>query len=410
METNQERLREIIEEIALHNDTPEDGVSRFSYGKKDAEVREYLMEICRDIGLAVRVDGAGNIFARMQGTKPELPIVLSGSHIDSVKNGGRFDGLVGCIGALEAVRVMKENGYQPQNSIDVAFFAEEEGSNFQVPVMGSKLITGKLSVEDIKKTYNAEGQSAYEVIKNAGFDPDQIPHQLLKKGDIKAMIELHIEQSVLLDAEKHTIGIVSGIAGLKWIKVTLKGKTNHAGATPMHIRKDPMVAAGRIIGEIDQIASSVNNTAVATVGNLEVQPNIPNAIPGIVTFIVDVRDVDNFGIDEIIKRIHEITEKHARDNEVTFEIEGIASSTPIKIPQYLKEAMEVCAKELELDYIMMPSGAVHDSNYIAEVTDVGMIFVPSKDGRSHVRDEFTDWKDIKAGADLLLRTLMRLTS
>lgn len=411
MQTDKNRIREIIETIASYNAVdPIEGVSRFSYSDYDLQVREYLIGICESIGLKVRVDAVGNVFARLEGSDDSLPVVMSGSHIDSVKEGGRFDGVVGSVGALEAVRVMVENGFKPKNSIDVVFFAEEEGSNFQVPVMGSKILTGKLSLDDVKNIKNAEGVSAYDVIKNAGFDPDNIPNDVIRPGQVKNMIELHIEQSVRLDMEGHTIGIVSGIAGLQWITVTLEGVQNHAGATPMHLRQDPMVAASCIISEIDKIAKSINDTIVATVGNIEVIPNIPNAIPKEVTFVVDVRDIQEDTIQNCVDQIKAITEKYANENGVKFKVKKTASSTAIKVPDDIKKIMVDEAEKLGSDYILMPSGAVHDSNYMAEVTDVAMIFVPSVDGRSHVKEEFTEWDDIKAGADLLLNTLMAISS
>ena len=404
MQSNRDRIKEMIEYVSTFNDaTPGEGISRFSYSENDAKVRKYLIGICEDIGLKVRVDAVGNVFARFVGSDENLPVIMSGSHIDSVKNGGRFDGLVGSIGALEAVRVMIEEGYKPKNSIDVVFFAEEEGSNFQVPVMGSKLLTGKLTVDDIKRIKNEEGVTAYEIIKNAGYDPDNMPNDVIVPGMVKNMIELHIEQSVRLDQEGHTIGIISGIAGLNWFTITLEGVQNHAGATPMFLRKDPMVVASKVIAEIDGIAKKINDTIVATVGHIEVTPNIPNAIPKEVKFVVDVRDIQQETIQRCVDEIKEATMKYAKENGVKFTVEKIASSEAIKINDCIKDVMVEQAEKLNLDYVLMPSGAVHDSNYMAEVTDVAMIFVPSVDGRSHVKEEYTDWDDIKAGVDLLLQ-------
>ncbi|MGI6257511.1 MAG: Zn-dependent hydrolase [Anaerovoracaceae bacterium] len=410
METREDRLREMIETLADLTDTPGEGVNRFSYGENDKKAREYLTSICRKLGLSVRTDGGGNVFARLEGSLPQAPPVMTGSHIDSVKNGGRFDGIVGSVAALEAVRVMVEHDHRPKHPIDVVFFAEEEGSNFQVPVLGSKLLVGKLGISDLKGIKNHQGETAYEVMKKAGIEPDRITGDVIKPDQVKAMIELHIEQSVRLDVEKKPIGIVIGIAGLNWLKVTLKGCTNHAGATPMGLRQDPMVGAAKIISEIPKIAGSVSDTAVATVGNLEVAPNIPNAIPGEVTFVVDVRDITEEGIAGVVGKIGEATEKYARQEKLTWETEIIATTVPIKVEDYMVDMMTGCATEADLEYLLMPSGAIHDSNYIAEVTDVGMIFVPSVDGRSHVKDEFTKWSDIKAGADLLLKTLMEIAS
>ncbi|MHB8063983.1 MAG: M20 family metallo-hydrolase [Ruminiclostridium sp.] len=410
METSKERLKEVIEALSKINSMGGPGISRFTYSDDDLKARKYLLDICNQIGLQVRVDAVGNVFARFEGRDPSLPPILTGSHIDSVKSGGAFDGIVGTVGALECVRVMKENNYIPKCPIEVVFFSEEEGSNFKVPVMGSKVLVGKLGIDDLKCIFNSDGISSYDMAKNAGFNPDNIPNDVLKKGDIKAMIELHIEQSVRLDMEHHTIGIIQGIAGLKWYKVSFKGKQNHAGATPMNLRQDPMCAAAECIAKVKHIARSINDTAVATVGQIEVIPNIPNAIPAEVSFSVDVRDISKAGIEGIVEKLLMTASVAAQENGCCYTADCTATSEVIEIKPYMVETMEVIAKEHKFDYILMPSGAVHDSNYMAEITDVGMIFVPSIDGRSHVPEERTKFEHIKVGADLLLYTLMKLSS
>ena len=409
MQTNMARIKDDIKRLAEFSDTPGQGVSRFSFGDQDKKAREYLLSLFSGLGLAVRVDAVGNIFARLEGSEPSLPVLMSGSHIDSVKNGGKFDGIVGCVCAIEVVRVLKENNYQPKHPIEIVIFAEEEGSNFKVPVLGSKVLAGKLDKSDLEKAVSEAGVSAYDVIKNAGYHPENISGCVLKKDSIKAMLEVHIEQSVRLDMEGHTIGIVSGIAGLNWLEITIQGVSNHAGATPMHLRNDALCAAAKIIAGVGDIARKTSPTAVATVGRVEVQPNIPNAIPKLARFTVDIRDIDQSCIDKITGEVAETAEKAAKDNGVTCKIEKLATSKPIFIPDYLIATLEENAKKLGLDYILMPSGAVHDSNYMAEVTDVCMIFVPSIDGRSHVPEENTRYEDIKAGADLLLATLIGLS-
>lgn len=399
----------MIEIIATYNDTPNEGISRFSYGENDKKVREYLISLCQELGLKVRTDAVGNIFARLDGVYQDSSVIMTGSHIDSVKNGGRFDGIAGSVCALEAIRVMVENGYQPQSPIEIVFFAEEEGSNFDIPVMGSKLLVGKLGIDDLKTFKTAQGVSAYQVMKNAGLDPDSIDRDVIRPGQVKNMIELHIEQSVRLNKEQHTIGIVNGIAGLRWVKYTLIGCQNHAGATPMHLRQDPMNVAARIIAEVNSVAASVSDTLVMTAGKVDIKPNISNIIPAEAEFVLDIRDINDGNINEAVEKINHIAEIYASDGDVSLTIEDIANSKAIKISDKIIEEMQRQASDLELDFILMPSGAVHDSNYMAEVTDVGMIFVPSVDGRSHVKEEFTKWSDIKAGADLLLNTLVAIS-
>lgn len=408
METNFSRIKETITDMSKFN-SQGPGISRFSYSSDDLKARKYLLDICESIGLKVRVDAVGNIFARYEGQQPELEPVVSGSHIDSVKSGGMFDGIVGSIGALECARVMRENGYIPKRPYEVVFYAEEEGSNFQVPVMGSKILTGKLGLDDLYKMKTLDGETAYDTIKKAGFNPDNIPDDVIEKGRIKASVELHIEQSVRLELEHHTIGIIEGIAGCQWYRVTFKGKQNHAGATPMHLRQDPMCAASECISQVKDMAKETTSTAVATVGFIEAKPNIPNAIPAEVSFTVDIRDISNKSMDDIAAKLKAAADKAAENNGCEVVCECGATSKAIEIKDYMKNIMREEADKLGLDYIFMPSGAVHDSNYMAEITDVGMIFVPSIDGRSHVPEEKTDFDDIKAGADLLLNTILKLT-
>lgn len=410
MEVDKDRMKREIDYLASLNDTPDNGTTRFSYSENDQIARNYLIEQFNMLGLNIRIDGVGNMFATYEGNEPSLPAIYVGSHIDSVKNGGRFDGVVGVIAALEAVRVMKSENHKPKHSIVISIFAEEEGSNFQVPVMGSKILVGKLSLDDIKTITNPDGLSAYDVIKNAGYNPDNISNEVLKKGSIKAMLEMHIEQSVRLDKERHPVGIVNGIAGLQWLKVKLIGCTNHAGATPMYLRNDPLVMAGKMIADIYEKVKEISDTTVATVGHIEVKPNIANAIPGDVVFTVDIRDINQSGIDRMVDAVYELAEVYSNRYGVKAIIEKLAKSETIKIEQYIIDIMLKNANELGIDCILMPSGAVHDSNYMAMVTDVGMIFVPSIDGRSHVNEEQTDWDDIKTGGDLLLATLLDLSS
>lgn len=410
MEVNGNRIKHEMEHLSNYNDTPGDGITRFSYSKNDISVREYLLKQFEDLGLSVRVDSVGNIFATLIGEDPELLPVYCGSHIDSVKNGGMFDGMVGVIAALEVVRVIVTESYRPKRSIVVVIFSEEEGSNFQVPVLGSKVLVGKLGVDDLKSIKNGDGRTAYEIIKAAGFNPDSISQDIIPKGSIKAMVELHIEQSVRLDKEKHPIGIVNGIAGLQWLKVTVKGCSNHAGATPMNLRNDALVATSQMVVDISEGVKTISNTTVATVGHVEIKPNIPNAIPGEVKFTVDIRDIFQENIDRMVGMVFEMATKYSDKYEVQIEVEKLAKSETIKIPEYMLKSMEENAKRRNIDYILMPSGAVHDSNYMASVTDVGMIFVPSIDGRSHVKEEYTSWDDIKLGGDLLLATILDLAT
>ena len=244
------------------------------------------------MGLQVKVDGVGNIRARWQGKDPEKPSIMIGSHLDTVLHGGKFDGVLGVVAALGVVRVLNEQQVRLEVPVEIIVFAEEEGSNFGSVCAGSKALTGRYSIQDLKRIKNPEGLSMYQAAEKFGLKPERLSRELLRPDEVQAMLELHIEQGGVLDSLKIPIGIVEAIAGSKWLRVEIEGIPNHAGATPMGMRKDPMTAAAQIIAEIDKIVrEKAFATTVGTVGKFDCQPNIPNCIPEKVIFIVDLRDV-----------------------------------------------------------------------------------------------------------------------
>lgn len=409
METDLERLKKHIERLYQFNATPNQGCTRFSYSKEDQQARDYLIGEFKALGLKVSIDAVGNIRARLEGSDPEAPVVMSGSHIDTVLHGGKFDGVVGVVGALEAVRAIIEQQIIPNNPIEVVIFAEEEGSNFGSTLFGSKALTGKYQVENLKNIKNDAGLSSYQVIKNFGLEPDQLEKFVIKPGKVKAMIEMHVEQGAVLDSEGISIGVVEAIAGSKWYRIEFQGVPNHAGATPMHLRRDPMVAAATIIAEVKQIVKQkAFPTTVGTVGKISCQPNIPNCIPEKVTFTLDVRDVNPEGIEITVRETAKRIEKIADLQGVKYSMELMGESDVIHLSKTVVGIIEQTAREKGINYKKMNSGAVHDSSTMASITDVGMIFVPSINGRSHVPEESTNFADIKTGADLLLGVLLKL--
>jgi hydantoinase/carbamoylase family amidase len=408
MQTDMNRIRSFIEKMAGFTDTPGEGVTRLSYGTQDLRAREYIIGLCEEVGLKVRTDSVGNIFARLEGKNPSLPVVMTGSHIDSVKNGGKFDGIVGCACGLEVARVMIESDHQPLHPIELVFFAEEEGSNFELSLMGSKTLIGKIDVNDLKQLKTSDGETAHDLILKAGFSLKDLAKDVLKKGDVKAYLEVHIEQSVRLDTEGHTLGIVPAIAGVKWFEVIFKGQAGHSGATPMRLRRDAMAAASDVISQTKHMARKVSETTVSTVGRVEIDPNVPNIIPGQVRFIVDIRDIKQSGIDHVVDELEKVVKLAADENDVDYSMKLISNIPPIELSLYLTEILENNAKKLGLDYIHMPSGALHDCGSMAEICDAAMIFVPSIGGHSHVPQENTKYEDIKTAADLLLMTILQL--
>ncbi|MHC1719945.1 MAG: M20 family metallo-hydrolase [Clostridiaceae bacterium] len=407
--TNEQRIKNFIETIAEFNSTPGEGCTRFSYSPQDKMVKDYIFGIFKQLALTVKVDAVGNVRARMEGKHPELPAVMIGSHIDTVRNGGNYDGVVGVAGAIEVIRVLKENCIETKHPIEIIIFAEEEGSNFGTTMVGSKAITGKYEITDLQKLKNEHGTSSLEIMKGYGLKPELIQGSLLSKNEIFAMLELHIEQGIVLDKEKLKVGIVTAVAGMKTINVTVNGVANHAGTTPMNMRKDPLAAGARMISNIETVAKyHVNPTTVATVGRIECTPNMPNVIPQKVVFTIDVRDITAEGIETAIQKISQGICNAEKEYGVTVSTEIIGESTSIHLSDWIAEIIESEVKKLSIPYKRMHSGAVHDAAMMAHITSVGMIFVPSVKGKSHAPEEHTAYDDIKSGCDVLLNSVLSI--
>lgn len=408
MEINIKRMMNDLESIIRYTSTPGSGCTRFSYSPEDQKAREYLLAQMEELGLSIKVDAIGNIRATY-GNELDKPSIMIGSHHDTVKNGGKYDGLTGVLAALEIIRVLKEEKVELSQPIELISFAEEEGSNFGITMLGSKVMTGRYGVEELKTIKNPDGISVYEKAKGFGLDIENVQNDILDKGKVAAMIELHIEQGAVLERQKKSIGIVQAIAGMRTYKVTVEGDSNHAGTTPMNLRSDPMVGAAEIISHIQKTAKNTAlPTTVATVGKIECKPNIPNVIPQKVEFYADIRDVEAKGVEivsnALAEKVNEISEEHSLKSV----IELVGESDTVKLSSRIIEQIEDTAKEYQYDYIKMNSGAVHDVAMLAGWADIGMIFIPSMGGKSHCPEEYTSEKDIKAGCDLLLNVVRAL--
>lgn len=409
LSTNQDRIRERIETLGGFNATPGNGCTRLSYSHEYRKAQDFIARECRALGLEVAIDGIGNMRARLSGTDPNALPVLTGSHIDTVLYGGNYDGVVGVVGALEALSVIKEQKLILKHPVELIVFVEEEGASFGSATAGSKALIGRYSPDGLKHLLNDDGLSMFDAAKKFGLNPEEMNSHTIVRGQFKAMLELHIEQSVVLESESIPIGIVQAIAGIKQFKVELTGLPNHAGATPMNLRNDPMAGASRIISFVEDAAKSmVLETTVGTVGKIHCMPNITNVIPGKVIFSVDIRDVRPEGIErmeELLRgKIVEVCKEYGLKSEVTL----LGDSRPIVLPDALISTIESVAKGLGVPYLKMNSGAVHDSCLLADIMDVGMIFVPSVNGRSHVPEEYTKYEDIKLGCDILLAAIVEL--
>ncbi|UJL47442.1 Zn-dependent hydrolase [Virgibacillus sp. NKC19-16] len=408
MNINLKRMLNDFSTIVSFTRTPNNGCTRFSYSYEDRQTREYLISQMKDLDLSIKVDAVGNIRAKY-GMEIKKTSIMIGSHIDTVENGGKYDGLSGVLVALEIIRVLKEEQVAISHPIELIIFAEEEGSNFGVTMLGSKVLTGKYGTADLKRIKNGEGVSAYDIAKSFGLSVDHVEKDVLENEEVDAMIELHIEQGAVLETQNKSVGIVQAIAGMKTFKINLEGDSNHAGTTPMDLRQDPMAGAATIISHIRQVAKTqALPTTVATVGKIICQPNMPNVIPQRVEFFVDVRDVDSEGIDLIANALTEKVNAVTTEDNLQGKIELIGESNPVKLSSRITHAIEETASEYGYNYMRMNSGAVHDAAMMTDLTDVGMIFIPSMEGKSHSPDEYTRQEDIKSGGDLLLQVIEKL--
>ncbi len=409
METSLERIRQQIEQLAQFNETPGNGCTRFSYSEEDRKARQYLKGCMEELGLTVSTDAIGNMKGRLEGNNPDLAPIMCGSHIDTVRHGGNYDGIAGVVGAIETARVLKEHGITLEHPYEVMIFAEEEGSNFNAPTTGSKALAGHLSMADLKRLKNDQGVTYYDVLKNAGYNPEGVEDLKVQPGDIRAMLEMHIEQSVLLERKNLSVGVVRGIAGIRAYVMEIEGMSNHAGATPMDLRNDPMVAAGRIITALPELVRNHGGPAtVGTVGRIECVPNQFNVIPQKVRFTLDIRDVDNDAMDRVLEAVRTYGQEVANQDNVSVTLEKMIESRGNMISKEIADVFEDVVRERNIPYTNMNSGAVHDAAIMTEVTEVGMVFVPSINGRSHVPEEYTPYENIKEGCDVLLDAVLRI--
>lgn len=410
MHVNQERIMGRIGDLSRFNATPGQGITRFSYTPQDAQARAYLAQCFAALDMPVETDALGNIRARYQGTAPSLPPLWIGSHIDSVRHGGMYDGVVGVVGGLEVVSVLREEGYRPRRSIEVVIFSEEEGSNFGTTMVGSKCLAGELGLADLERLKNGEDVSCVQMAASFGLHPREADTCVLAPGSVDAMVELHIEQGIVLDRKGARLGVVGAIAGMVTIRVTVTGESNHAGATPMCMRHDPMVSTAKLICQIQEIASNrCLPDTVATVGEIVCSPNMPNVIPHQVSFTVDIRDINEDGMDRAMSLLRQAADRVAASDGVTVTMEAVGRNQPVAMAERIVSAVREAAAACGTAYLDMNSGAVHDTAMLAHVTDVGMIFVPSVDGKSHNPQEYTAPEDIALGCQVLLETALRLT-
>jgi N-carbamoyl-L-amino-acid hydrolase len=397
-----DRLLGQLKELAQFGSNANGGVSRVAYGPADLRARTWVTGLMREAGLTVRVDVAGNLIGRREGQSRGLSPLLFGSHIDSVPDGGNYDGTVGSLSAIEAARVFRERNITTRHPLEVIVFQNEEGG-----LVGSRALSGELLPEHLTRV-SASGKTLREGIAAIGGNPDELGRAQRAPGSTAAYLELHIEQGSTLEREARDIGIVTGIVGIGWWDVTVTGFSNHAGTTPMGQRQDALLAAARFIQAVNRIVTAEPGRQVGTVGRIEAIPGAPNVIPGEVRLSLEIRDLDAAKIATLFERMRNEAQSIAEASGTRFAFAPSFDSTPAPTDGRARGAIATAAADLGLTTMELPSGAGHDAQSIARFAPIGMLFVPSVGGISHSPKEFTRPEDVVNGANVLANAVMAL--
>ena len=407
---NGARLKSRIEALSVHGRPAgagfEGGVSRVAYSDADVAGRAYVMGLMRDAGLQPRIDAAGNIFARRKGRDPSLKPILFGSHIDSVPQGGNFDGDLGSLSALEVLQVLDEGGRDTRHPLEIVVWAHEESVAFNRGLAGSRIVAGDYVPADLTPTWS--GMTREQAIRKIGGTPEKLAEAAREKGSLHAYLEYHIEQGANLHRKGIQVGVVQGIVAIDGFEVTVRGFANHAGTTLMWERQDALIAASHLTIAVRDIVMSRSGSQVGTVGRLEVSPNAPNVIPGEVRFSIELRDLSPEKLKGLAAEITARAEQIARDTKTRIELVPNRHNPAAHADTRVQEAIERVAGNRGLTTMRMPSGAGHDAQMMARLCPMGMIFVPSVDGISHSPRELTSWDDCTRGAEVLLDTVLAI--
>ncbi|MDX1332137.1 MAG: Zn-dependent hydrolase [Robiginitalea sp.] len=399
---NADRLNQNLDALSGYGRDALGQPNRVAFSDGDLEGRAFVIGLMEEAGLNTTVDAAGNIIGRKPGSQDLKPIGI-GSHIDMVPHGGNYDGCVGSMAAIEVAQTLHEQGIVTRHPLEVIIFSNEEGG-----VMGSRALAGALKPEALG-VVNSTGYSMGEGIQRLGGDTTRLTEVVRPKGSMAAFVELHIEQGGILDQENQDIGVVEGIVGLRWWDVAVRGMANHAGTTPMDMRRDALLAAARFIQAVNEEALKMDGKQVATVGRIRANPGAPNVIPGEVVLSLEIRDLSDATIDALYANIQKRAETIAADSGTTFEFTPLdTTGKPALTAEWIQAEIRRAADGLALSHRQMQSGAGHDAQDMALICPVGMIFIPSKGGISHSPDEYSSPEDIANGADVLLSTLLQL--
>ena len=400
------RLDALGEVGAVHGPAGEWGCARLALTDADRDGRDLVMGWMRDLGMEVIVDAIGNVVATRAGTDPTAAPVMTGSHIDTVRTGGRFDGNLGVLAGLEVVETLAQHDVRTERAIQVAFFTDEEGARFQPDMLGSLVYVGGMSLEEALDVRAADdGARLGDELGRIGYAGTvPCPHPSAPH----AFVELHIEQGPVLEDEGFTIGVVTGVQGISWTELVITGQSAHAGTTPMRLRRDPGYVAAAINVGVRRIAAEMGGSQVATVGRVDTVPNLVNVVPSKVTMTVDLRNTDERLLRRAEQRFHDLCDELVAEEAVTITRRTLARFEPVDFDPVMIDRVEQVATRLGHSTMRMPSGAGHDAQMLARVCPTSMIFVPSVAGLSHNLAELTHPADLQAGADVLLQVMLDL--
>lgn len=402
MKINGDRLQQTLEQFADFGRTEFNGVTRLSLTDEDRQVRDYFRDCCEELGMSVAVDDIGNMYATLPGIEDKPPIVI-GSHLDTVKKGGRFDGVLGVVAGLEIVRTFVENNIKPRIPITVVNFTNEEGARFEPSMMASGILSGKFDKTVMMQKTDVQGITFAEALNATGYAGEETAR--LKEAT--AFLELHIEQGPILESEATSIGVVECVVGMVCYEFEVTGESDHAGTTPMGMRKDALFTTIDLINEARNRLGKLQEQLVFTIGRMNVYPNIHTVIPNRVVFTLEARHKDPEVIKQVEAIINELTEPSGSGG---FQIQAnkLWDRSTVWFDKELLDLLDQSAGELQYSYKRMVSGAGHDAQFIASYVPTAMVFVPSINGKSHCEIELTEWEDCEKGVNVILETVNRI--
>ena len=403
---DRDRFRKRFDEFNQIGATDAGGVNRPALSNANKAARDKLVEWFRTVGLDVRIDEIGNIFGRREGSNPDAEPVMFGSHVDSQYNGGRYDGVVGVLGALEVIEAFDDADIETDRPLEIVAWSNEEGVRFQPDMLGSGVYAEVFDLEYAYGRADDDGNTFREELERIGYR-GETP---CEADDVHCYFELHVEQGPYLEEAGVSVGVVEGVFGFSWLNVTFEGQANHAGPTPMHMRRDAFAATTAVAAAVREVTATEGADLVGTIGSVEVHPNAINVIPERVEFTVDLRSSDNAVVDAAVDRVRDEIEWAADREGLEYDCEEIMRVDADQFDEECRDTVAEAAVDAGYEYTRLPSGAGHDANYLNEIAPTGMIFVPSVDGISHRESEYTEWDDVVAGTEVLFRAVEKRAS